>query len=156
MSGGESEPDVPTEVASQPTILVVDDEKNIRLTVVDALAAVEARVITAVSGEDALQRVADVRSSAIPGSCSSSAPAQSWQRCWHSHSTRTRPGCYRPSWYLVAFWPQWACCFAGVSGAGLTTAEGRGTPSSRTCADRRGSSSVSTPPTPWWGFWACA
>lgn len=40
------------------TVLVVDDEKNIRLTLTQALDSPELRIDTAVNGEDALQKIA--------------------------------------------------------------------------------------------------
>lgn len=47
------------ERARPATVLVADDEKNVRLTVAEALASEGVRILTAVSGEDALQRLAD-------------------------------------------------------------------------------------------------
>ena len=63
MSGGEQEETGMTkpEALGGPrgrfTILVADDEKNIRLTVSEALADMDGTVLTAVSGEDALERL---------------------------------------------------------------------------------------------------
>jgi DNA-binding NtrC family response regulator len=43
----------------EPAILVVDDEKNIRLTLSRALEELERPIMTAVNGEDALQQIED-------------------------------------------------------------------------------------------------
>lgn len=53
-----SEPRIP-ERAKPATVLVADDEKNVRLTVTEALESEGVRILTAVSGEDALQRLTD-------------------------------------------------------------------------------------------------
>lgn len=41
----------------EPSVLIVDDEKNIRLTMSQSLEAIGVRILTAVNGEDALQKL---------------------------------------------------------------------------------------------------
>jgi len=41
----------------EPSVLIVDDEKNIRLTMSQSLETIGVRILTAVNGEDALQKL---------------------------------------------------------------------------------------------------